>query len=138
MGPAPLAHPVNFLVSSPVIAIGRTSGPSSLVGRLAGLLALGLGTEALVVPITRIGNEQLFTVTTFAPAVVHLHVTPRGMLPQEENGKPRRRNRPRRITTVRKKEEQFKGEEPEENRSRRWPPFRRPRFGHFSQDRWQQ
>jgi hypothetical protein len=38
---------------------------------------------------------------------------------------------PRPLTTVRKKEEQIDGEEPEENRSRRWFPFRRPALGTF-------
>jgi hypothetical protein len=102
-----------------------------LLGRFPGLLARGLGTEALVVAVAGIGNEQLLTVRTFAPPVVNLHVTPRGVLPPEENGKPRRRNEPRRSATAGKKEEQICSEEPEENRSRKRLPFRRPALGLF-------
>jgi hypothetical protein len=102
-----------------------------LVGRLAGLLARGLGTEALVVAVVGIGNEQLLTVRTVAPPVLDLHVTPCGVLPPEENGKPRLRNDPRQSATAGKKKEQISSEEPEEYRSRRWFPFRRPALATF-------
>ena len=129
MGSTPLPDPLHFLRPTPVIVVGRALGPDSLLGRFPGLLTSGLGTEALVVAVAGIGNEQLLTVRTFAPPVVDLHVAPCDVLPPEENGKPRRRNDPRRPTAVRKKEEQIGGEEPEENRSRKRLPFRRPALG---------
>jgi prolyl-tRNA synthetase len=68
---------------------------------------------------------------TFAPAVQYVHLTPRGVLPPEENGKPLPQNYALRSTTIPKKEAEIKREESQENQSRKWHPFRRPALGTF-------
>ena len=131
MSLAPLPDPGHLVGSLPIIAVGGAVGPSPLVGGLPGLLALGLGAEPLMITVVRIGKEQLLTMRTVGPAVQNLHVAPRGVLPPEENGKPVPQNYALRSTTIPKKEEEIRREEPEENRSRKCHPFRRPALGTF-------
>jgi len=131
MGFAPRPNPLHFLGAAPVILIGRFSPPAGLAQCLAGLLAVGLRTESLVVATARIGQEQLLTTQASAASALALHKARRDVPERTRRYKKTRKKirRPRRRTA--KKEESIGSEVIEENRGRRWRPFKGPALAPF-------
>lgn len=67
MSATPVPHPLHFLRPTPVIAVGRALGPDLLLGCFAGLLACGLGTEALVVKYPKKTDQENGTLSDDQP-----------------------------------------------------------------------
>jgi hypothetical protein len=131
VGFAPRANPFDLRGAALVVLIAGFSPPAGLAQRLAGLLALVLGAEPLVVMAPWIWQEQLLTAKASSASALAHHKARRCLPePTGHDKKTRKKTRgPRRRTP--KKQEPIWREAFEENRSRSWPPFTQPGLAPF-------
>ena len=61
MGFAPLAHALDIIGASEVVAVSRFAQPAAVTFGVAGRAALRFGAEPLMPSVPNVGIEQLFT-----------------------------------------------------------------------------
>jgi hypothetical protein len=101
----PVANPLRVLSIPEIILVFELGQPGPLALTLAGLSAVGLGTETLTQVIAVIGKKMFLAVEAFASALLSLHWFPKSKELESQNAKNNGKENPRERTLRMEKKE---------------------------------